>query len=159
MLEGLPFHMTGSWRKEAVQHLEQHGRYPDVDRLSVFLDRVAHEINDHVFGVTERQIVKGSNFNAQASDSSRKSIRYTVRSPECYIDKIRHIIYKCEQCNKMTSEDKLNIVISNILYFTCLADIHRARWCTEPRCCHCEGRHHKLLHDVMVAIQATTQVK
>ena len=51
-----------------------------MDRLSVFLDRVAHEINDHVFGVTERQRIKGSNFNAQASVSSRKSIRYTVRS-------------------------------------------------------------------------------
>ena len=26
-------------------------------------------------------------------------------------------------------------------------------------CCHCEGRHHKLLHDVMVTTQAMTQVK
>ena len=77
MLERLAFHITGNWRKEAVQHLEQYGRYPNVERLSVFLDQVAREINDPVFGVahqmTERKIIKGSNFNAQASDSSHKS--------------------------------------------------------------------------------------
>ena len=163
MLERLPFHITGSWRKEAVQHLEQYGRYPDVERFSVFLDRVAREINDHVFGVKhqmpERRGIKGSNFNAQASDSSRNSNQYAVRSPECYICKGRHLIYKCEQFNKMTSQDKLKIVRSNRLCSTCLAATHRARWCKEPRCCHCEGRHHKLLHDVMVTTQATTQVK
>ena len=59
----------------------------------------------------------------------------------------------------MTSEDKLTIVRSNRLCFTCLADTLRARWCKEPKCCHCEGRHHKLLHDVMGTTQATTQVK
>ena len=163
MLERLPFHITGGWRKEAVQHLEQYGRYPDVERFSVFLGRVAREINDPVFGVKhqmpERRGIKGSNFNAQASDSSRNSNQYAVRSPECYICKGRHLIYKCEQFNKMTSQDKLKIVRSNRLCFTCLAATHRARWCKEPRCCHCEGRHHKLLHDVMVTTQATTQVK
>ena len=103
--------------------------------------------------------MEGSNFSAQASDSSRENSQYAARSPECYICKGRHLIYACEQFNKMTSEDKLKIVKSNRLCFTCLADTHRARWCKEPRCCHCEGRHHKLLHDVMVTAQATTQVK
>ena len=90
---------------------------------------------------------------------TRATNNYAVRSPECYICKGRNLIYTCEQFNKMTSKDKLKIVRSNRLCFTCLAATHHARWCKEPRCCHCEGRHHKLLHGVMVTTQATTQVK
>ena len=81
-----------------MQHLEQYGRYPDVERFSLLFDRVAREINDPVFGVahqmTERKRIKGSNFNAQATDSSRKSNQYAVRSPECYVCKGRHLVYK-----------------------------------------------------------------
>ena len=84
------------------------------------------------------------------------NIQYEVPSA---ISTRNAIIYKCEQFNQMKSEDKFNIVICNILCFTCLADTRRARWCTAPRCCHCEGRHRKLLHDAMVVTQATTQVK
>ena len=62
MLERLPFHITDSWRKEAVQHLEQYERYPDVERFSLFLDRVAREINDPVFGEAHHGTQKNQGF-------------------------------------------------------------------------------------------------
>ena len=76
ILNRLPLFIQGRWRKAAVASLDRHGGYPNIEEFAIFLERVAREMNDPVFGVVEykpnkpRPRDKGSSFQVQVSKTS-----------------------------------------------------------------------------------------
>ena len=188
IIERLPLYLQGSWRKEAVDMVEKTGNYPGIERQAEFLQKVAREINDPVFGMPHNRQkdpktknvygkgrIKGSSFNVQASNgvaegksssgSEMKMVSKNQRCHLCYADD--HFLTSCAQFKEMKPEKRLEFVKENKLCFNCLKHgKHRARWCRIKNCCGvhgCSSKHSRLLHDALKSperekVTATAQV-
>jgi hypothetical protein len=166
----LPGYLQGRWRKVAVEVLQATGRYPTIDKLVQFLEKVAREYNDPVFGyngVTEKtshtkgdrvnrapQRSRGSNFSLQVSDQAKGDDKYrkNTEMKRCYLCSGNHSLSNCKKFMGMSAEEKLQAVKDNRLCFNCLGGRHLSRWC-KAASCECGRKHSKILHDSMIAQQ------
>lgn len=168
----LPFYLQGRWRKEALQSVTNTGKYPNIARFSAFLETVAKELLDPVFGLNveqnEPKEVKGgkfkqfkrggSSFTVQSSsvekfrdrstrniDSSRKAL------PKCFVCNGNHQMVNCKDFLGMTAEKRLDIAREMKLCFNCLEfRNHSAKLCRQKSNCdfeNCQMKHSRLLHE------------
>ena len=56
IVQRLPLQLQNRWRKDAVRQREESGVYPNIEALVKFIERVAKELNDPVFGTTKGDI-------------------------------------------------------------------------------------------------------
>ena len=74
ILDRLPAYLQSRWRRTAVESLDRIGRYPNIEELARFLQKIAREMNDPVFGVADSKAkerpssrAKGSSFQVEAN--------------------------------------------------------------------------------------------
>ncbi|XP_038046026.1 uncharacterized protein LOC119720434 [Patiria miniata] len=71
IMKKLPQYLQSKWRSMAVQHLDETGRYPSINKLVKFTSKAARDANDPIYGLEERNgrkkftPKKGANFNVQ----------------------------------------------------------------------------------------------
>ena len=168
ILDGLPSYLQSRWRTKAVDWLDKHGSYPDIESLADFLDKVAREANDPVFGALECRAKdnqgkfsggtrrsRGSNFNVQVNDrsdttervrqvnateGSRGNRHLNTVNLKCYLCNGNHILRRCKMFAILPCQKRLEKVKEIRLCFNYLdAKNHRARWCKSPSACGLEG--------------------
>ena len=166
IVQRLPVYLQSRWRKEAVNMKDRLGQYPNIRCLVEFLDKVANEMNDPVFGAvgrhqepksTRRQEKSFKSFAVQASEASDpKKLSDANRhkaapaNRECPICKENHNVTNCKQFKQMPPEKRLELAKEKKLCFSCLkAGKHTIRWCKFRRTCGIDGcthKHSRLLH-------------
>ncbi len=179
LVQRLPFYLQTRWRKTAVDFREQHGNYPCIDQLMLFLDRAAREATDPVFGALGKE--RKDNKESKAKGNNRSSATcYNVKSendssnegksrqqvcPKC---SETHGLYQCDVFKQLDAISRLNFAKQKKLCFNCLkVGKHGARECRFDRKCGiqgCEMKHSRLLHQGFKDMktkkeQATTATK
>ena len=172
IVKRLPLYLQSRWRKEAVDMLRNTGGYPGIEKLVEFLNKVANEINDPVFGMShdqkksshkqEKIQSRGSSFNVHATHGvtetkstslAQDTSEVESRNRRCHLCNADHYLALCTQFNKMDPEKRLEFVKEKRLCFNCLkVGKHTARWCRIRNCCGvqgCSSKHSKLLHDAL----------
>lgn len=168
VLSRIPLYLQSRWRKNAVDKLDRTGSYPNIEDLAKFLDRVAREMNDPVFGVVQNLEKirpstrnKGSIFQVQASSSSDSEGRAGMKSglsekqnhgarsrPEvslrtnakCYECNGDHSVRDCAKFIAMSAPRRLEAIKAKRLCFNCLETRnHSARWCGKKSNCNRAG--------------------
>jgi len=179
----LPLYLQTRWRKDACKVRDQTGRYPDFGRFVTFLNTVAKEANDPVFGKVEAthkdQKGKGD-FNKKKSislaadttsgDSPNKegykdrpnkdnsqTKGYTKR---CLVCQGSHAASKCKEFLDMKPSDRLDMAKKKGMCFNCLDySNHRAQQCRVKTTCSVDGcgkRHASQLHKALLSTQTKT---
>lgn len=75
-----------------------------------------------------------------------KKVSLIVTSSECSFCKGNHSIYKYEELQKLSPEDRKKEIINKQLCINCLGSGHYARDCKSSSCKKCSKRHNTLLH-------------
>ena len=178
----LPFNLQGRWRKIAVETLDVSQRYPNIKSLVQFLDKVARESNDPVFGYFPEKQDKsdrpkwkpsdqskkpgnpksndGRSFNVQAAQKSTVTDHNVTRT--CLVCKGTHEVSECDKLKKMSPSERLSAVKEHRLCYNCLAGTrHRSRWCRKPGCGvqGCTHKHSSLLHDAFADLYSSDHSK
>ena len=176
LVQRLPLYIQGRWRKEAVHTLDRIGRYPGVQQLVTFLDKVSREVNDPVFGPLEfkgkkdvkpQKMTGSRSFNVVADNKGRKSggsagpksghsggTDYKAKSPlSCLVCQGSHMLSSCKKFQGLDPVKRFEVVKQKRLCFLCLEGTgHGAYQCPKAGNCSvgsCNGKHHMLLHEVL----------
>ncbi len=56
MMERLPIFLQNKWRSAAVGTMEATGIYPNIEAFANFIDRMAREASDPVFGIMNQRV-------------------------------------------------------------------------------------------------------
>jgi len=174
----LPYQVQARWRKEAVRNKEKYGAYPDMDTFVAFLNTVAHELNDPVFGEQppqkqhkQQKQPRHKSFHTSAVQSP--AVQHTavqspvVQSPAtvpkaspdvdphvnrvCLFCKDDHYLASCPGFGNLDAQSRFAFVKENKLCFNCLKlGRHRARYCRiRNSCSTCNRKHNSLLHEAL----------
>ena len=165
LMNRLPLYLQGRWRKEAVTTCERTGRYPNIDAFLKFLERLAREASDPVFGYQHTQPAKrdtrsnlkhrnanrGTSFSVTATDQLHDdSTKQIPRKLTCRMCEGDHAIYQCEQFKSLKPEARLSFAKENRICFNCLkVGKHAAKECHSRYRCKvqgCQMKHSSLLH-------------
>ena len=161
IVEKLPLQLQNRWRKEAVSKREQFGVYPNIHDLVKFINRVAKELNDPVFGVTSKyehddsrgtnpkQRPKKSNSFVVKSERTEKLEKPQNAVEKCLVCGEEHYLDLCPKFQAMSSEQRNDYAKDKQLCFSCLKAGHIIKQCKYFALCGvdgCKGKHHKLLH-------------
>ena len=176
----LPLHLQTRWRKDACKVRDQTGRYPDFGRFVTFLNIVAKEANDPVFGkvgFTHKDQKGKSGFDkkksvtlaADATSSDNPSMEsYRVRPSKdanqtkvntkgCLVCQGNHAASKCKKFQDMKPGERLDTAKRKGMCFNCLDySNHMAQQCRVKTTCTVEGcgkRHASLLHKALLSTQ------
>ena len=152
----LPLYLQSRWRKEAVQKKQRTGTYPGMGEFVIFLNSVASEINDPVFGIVQQKQQqpknkprKSSSFHTQAAHEPSP----TAKSPSCPMCKGDHWLYSCKQFRDLEPDGRMEFVRSHKLCYNCLKPgRHIARYCRIRNVCGVQGckiKHCNLLHNAL----------
>jgi hypothetical protein len=150
ILSRMPMYLQSRWRRNAVDMLDRTGSYPNIEEFAKFLERVAREMNDPVFGVVQYHEKtktsnrnKGSSFHVQASSLNGSERSGGVRAkefssgkqnnaqgehkgrtnyvlPRCYVCSGDHGIRNCTRFVAMSGQKRLEFLKANRLWFNCL---------------------------------------
>ena len=164
VMQKLPLFMQSRWRKEAVSYLERTGGYPGIEHLVCFIDKMAREQNDPIFGVTDvkptkkddnrnsdKKRTKGSSFNVQAkAEKPRESKTSTETAKQCFLCSGEHLMSNCKKLKELQDSDRLENVKQLRVCFNCLNGHHRARYCRQQVRCSCGKKHSELLHQALM---------
>jgi hypothetical protein len=92
-------------------------------------------------------------FGARNDDQFRNrrvNIHGAPSSNSCCVCNGVHGIWKCDEFERMSAEERWNVVMSKRLCFGCLGSGHQSADCRSRRVCNIDGcvrSHHKLLHN------------
>ncbi|KAK4329183.1 hypothetical protein Pmani_000412 [Petrolisthes manimaculis] len=164
ILEQLPLFVQSRWRTTAIRTLDEYGQYPNIAMFVEFLEQVAKEVNDPVFGFTVQERPrdvrnpkrisqvkgKGVAFAIQASENQSQSSENKVGSPSCWLCSQAHQLRTCPQFLQASPMDRLDTVKKMNICFNCLGSTrHHSKSCRIRIFCNiegCKGKHSKLLH-------------
>ena len=176
----LPLYVQTRWRKDACRARDQTGRYPDFARFVMFLNTVAKEANDPVFGKVEasHKDPKGkSTFDkkksislaADTTNSERSSNEACNYKPNKDVGQVKgsmrkcpvcqgdHTVSKCKVFQDMKPGERLDLAKRKGMCFNCLDySNHRAQQCRVKIACtvdKCGRRHASLLHKALLSAQ------
>ncbi|XP_077997424.1 uncharacterized protein LOC144450652 [Glandiceps talaboti] len=159
VMSRLPIYLQSRWRKQAYKTKKDRARYPDFQECVEFLEMVAEEACDPVFGKIEIQARgkvdkgrksvargKGASFNVQASNSNTsKTDQVTSNKTEiprsqtkinCHICSKGHSLTVCDQFKKMTPQKRVEAVKKRGLCYGCLDySNHGYRKCRRANVC------------------------
>lgn len=167
----LPVYLRTRWQKKVIDIKEAKKRYPNFEELSQYLDRIAEEACDPVFGrigvqkpkgkAEEKTLKKGktaSNFSVQAKEatntsSSRPHSKDTSQTEDirCPVCNKEHRISSCPDFKSMDAEKRLDIAKERRLCYNCLIPGHGVSKCRKSSYCEKDCRKHsKFLHAALV---------
>ncbi len=152
IVEKLPFNMQARWRQQAVGCMRATGEYPDIDHLAQFVEMIAEEVNDPVFGLFDNTVKpppqpQGFKKNPASSFAVQESSK-PYGSCKCCGE--NHYLYRCEAFNQMELKQRLAFVIKNKLCFNCFSCNHTSPTCPKNSMCgvnNCTRKHSSMLHD------------
>ena len=172
----LPYQVQVRWRKQAVSTKEKFGSYPSMDAFVGFLNTIAHELNDPVFGEQPHQKQhkqqkqpRHKSFHTSAVQSPAEqhtALKQPVvqslatkpkASPEpevnraCPFCKDDHYLAACPGFGNLDAQSRLDFVKESKVCFNCLkVGRHRARYCRfRNSCSTCTKKHNSLLHEAL----------
>ncbi|XP_071085478.1 uncharacterized protein [Haliotis cracherodii] len=166
IVEKLPFFIQGRWRKEAVNVLKRNGQYPGIGHLAEFIEIVAEELDDPVFGInvkdstekpppqrTSFKCKSASNFIAQGNITQENRNLHEQPQRACKCCTGSHPLYQCPTFKKMNLQKRLEFTIRQKLCFNCFSSRHLSPRCMKDSMCDnssCKQhyrKHSSLLHD------------
>jgi hypothetical protein len=179
IVQRLPMYLQSRWTRLSVSVKERTGVYPDILNLVDFLDTVAKEANDPIFGApalhhepkTKQMKPKkqGKSFNVQVASTSKKETESNQNRPtpavqrQCPLCEADHNVTSCGQFKKMSPEKRLEFAKDKKLCFSCLKPgNHTIRWCHFKATCGvngCTHKHSRLLHTEVPSKTRTNEEK
>ena len=167
VVEKLPAYIKNKWKRQATKMKRRDGRYPNFSEVVCFLQDVADDANDPVYGdQSKTDNVKGfsTELNSQmpsATSSSPTTSRLTVHKHElkCALCGAGHKLFLCKAFKDMSAVDRKKFVLKKALCENCLLSNHSTRECKKNSVCSvpgCGGKHTRFLHvdDPAVTCQA-----
>ncbi len=167
IVQRLPIYIQSRWTRLSVSVKESSGYYPGILYLVDFLDTVAKEANDPIFGAsalhndpkgkqTKSKKQPGKSFNVQVTSTSKKETESNQNRStpavqrQCPLCEADHYLTSCGQFKKMSPEKRLDFAKDKRLCFSCLKPgKHTIRWCKLKATCGiggCTHKHSRLLH-------------
>ena len=154
IVERLPYHLRTGWLK-VVGRARKEGRLPAITDLVAFLQQIADEENDPVFGrLTIRE--QGSKMSAfKKSGKTSRGVFTTSTDAEgsktrsCVQCGGEHSLFGCSEFKQLKIEDRLKLAQKERLCYNCLKKGHMTRDCNLNRTCSvsgCNRKHTKFLH-------------
>ena len=169
IIDRLPLYLQSRWRRNAVDFLDRYNKYPNIEDLAKFLEKVAREVTDPIFGVAQLStkpkmpIVanrgrspKSYTFHAQVSSRGESSnvlgsgadtkTRFgdfssrTDKVRKCFVCEHDHMLRSCPKLLAMSPSKRLEFVKGKRLCFNCLETRnHSGRFCVKPSGCNKPG--------------------
>ncbi len=159
IVERLPNYLRYRWIRIVRDIQKKHDRTPKMKDLVSFMEDVAEEENNPVYGSvswkSSRDNKSGSSpQNKSDKQRSRGAFSVTMATNElvtkrCLLCKADHTLFGCQQFKGMTPQDRLNYARQEKLCFNCLRKGHMTMACRLNRTCSvagCGRKHTKFLH-------------
>ena len=130
------------WRSKAVKHRTDNDEYPKFSVFITFLNSIAEELNDHVYGA----------YSDMCPAKPNKAISNSVvnardHSKLCLLFQSTHSLYACSTFNKKPVHKKIEFVSQNNFCSRCFSKDHGTATCPSKVCCKiCEGDHSTFIH-------------
>ena len=150
----LPLYIQGRWRQNAVKCLEMSGRYSNITSFVDFLERIAREVNDPVFGYLPDRAKHNKKDSSQTQVKTKPQLctEKSDKNGKCYLCTKDHLLNKCDRFQAMNPKQKLETLKQNRLCFNCMESRQASKWC-KANGCACGKNHAQVLHDVFVPPQ------
>ena len=160
-------YVRNNWRKKALDCKRRNDVYPAFDEFVAFVQNVASEACDPVYGAVSTKShdgVRGENYatvanNVSAAPNSASGPRQnSARMPEhsrgssdrpCVVCAQPHRLYKCDTFKRMRPDERFNVARQCKLCFNCLLPNHCSNACRKQSVCSvpgCGRKHSKFLH-------------
>lgn len=162
IVQRLPSFAKGRWMKQVQVIKGKQKRFPNIEDLATFVEQIAEEANDPVFGgimhqsgnkpIPNRKSEVGSaSFNTSVSKHNSFESSHKKSCVKCKGD---HHLFQCNSFKEMDVSDRSKLVRESRLCFNCLRPAHFARDCKLTITCTipgCGKRHSKYLHPPSVS--------
>ena len=147
----LPHYLKTRWLREVQLIKDRQHRNPNIEDVTMFVEKAAKESNDPVFGsmISSRHnsvrvpSSKTLSYNVSVNDDNYK------RTSKCIACKDNHLLYQCKIFRAMSVINRRNLVQEGKLCFNCMRPGHMARDCKMERVCGidgCDRKHSRFLH-------------
>ena len=148
--------VCSSWRRHALENHENRNMYPTFEQFATFMDKVAREACDPVYGFEAFKITsKQVSVNLVTESSSMKDevvpsdISPKLRGDHCAVCLDYHDITQCDMFKAMLPVQRQQLARDKHLCNGCLSRSHMLAECRESVMCSingCKSRHSKFLH-------------
>ena len=147
----LPQYVHNRWKRQAVQIRRDEGKYPFIGHLIEFVNDIAEEVNDPVFGYGRDDRAKKGTVTP-TSNVTRTFVSHDGSTPsqrKCQVCDQLHDVWACDQFKEIPVPRRWDIAKENHLCFRCLGRGHGGKTCHRSRRCSLDGcsSHHHLLHE------------
>ena len=152
------------WRTQAVQHKTDHDNYPRFSVFVSFLNIIAEEVNDPVYGADSNVsyakpslAINSSAVNARDTGKSQGGNR--GQQSNCLLCHAVHPLYACSVFKKKSINQRLAFVAHHKLCCVCFSKGHATVNCPADICCKmCNLNHSTYIHvdDVNKIIDVNT---
>ena len=162
ILERCPQYVQNKCTKKALKHKRENSVYPGFDSLVWFMNEVATEACDPVFGhdgkmskgaKVKSDMTSGSYVTTVTSTSESNTVNpvHTSSSPKgpCVLCAQNHRLFACDAFRAMGPQERFGVVKNYKLCFNCLMSGHRAYKCKKQSVCSvpvCGKKHSKFIH-------------
>ena len=148
--------VCSSWRRHALENHDNRNMYPTFEQFATFMDKVAREACDPVYGFDAFKITyKRVSVNLVTESSSMKDevvpsdISPKLRGDQCAVCLDYHDITQCDMFKAMLPVQRQQLARQKQLCYGCLSRSHMFAECRESVMCSidgCKSRHSKCLH-------------
>ena len=178
VVQRLPSHSYHRWVRRAVDFKEEKGYYPSFEVLVEFVQRLASQESDPVYGnigkTTQQPIQQPSpqQRSSRVSHAARASPSTPAMPPaasatpsttrpatKCPLCAANHKLIVCNDFRALAPHARLDFVKHHSLCHICFYDNHATDQCKRPYVCSVEGcglRHSKFVHLPLPIVQANS---
>ena len=163
ILERCLQYVQNKWTKKVLKHNRENSVYPGFDSLVQFMNEVATEACDPVFGhngkmskgakVNTLDMTSGSYITTITNTSESNTVHpvHTSSSPKgpCVLCAQNHRLFACDAFRAMGPQERFGVVKNYKLCFNCLMSGHRAYKCKKQSVCSvpaCGKKHSRFIH-------------
>jgi len=169
LVKRLPKYVQTRWRKLAVSHKKQSGDYPPFFDFADFIESVAEEANDALFGsiektrpekrVEKKARAQGSVFSGSTEGRCQRNSKWKKPAPvqakqpqfkpTCPQCNQEHYLNQCPEFRAFSVKQRVEFVQRNNLCYNCFGRNHVAENCVKTWRCNIDGcgaKHNRWLH-------------
>ena len=141
----LPSQQRNRWCIEAISFKEEHDNYPGFAAFVKFLDKLAKEAEDPVYG--QHDIAGSSSSRHPIRSQPVCRVTNVSSSSKCILCDGPHKLYWCREFKKKKPEERLAYVNSNKLCIVCFSNDHVSIKCDRNITCKiCQRKHSTYVH-------------
>ena len=130
------------WRSKAVKYRTNNDEYPKFSVFITFLNSIAEELNDPVYGAHSDMCYAKPN-----KAISNNAVNARDHSKLCLLCQSTHPLYACNTFKKKPVHKRIEFVSQNNLCSRCFSKDHGTATCPSKVCCRiCEGDHSTFIH-------------